>query len=88
MRIPAGGRLIDSLDLRLERGESMVITGPSGTGKTTLTAQPGRVVAGRERQLVTARRTTNETMFVSQLPYVPLGALRAVVSYPASTGRH
>jgi putative ATP-binding cassette transporter len=28
----------------------------------------------------------NETMFLSQLPYVPLGNLRAVVSYPAEEG--
>ena len=25
-------------------------------------------------------------MFLSQMPYVPLGDLRAVVSYPASAG--
>ena len=29
----------------------------------------------------------NETLFLSQLPYVPLGDLRAVVSYPCN-GRH
>jgi putative ATP-binding cassette transporter len=28
----------------------------------------------------------NETMFLSQMPYVPLGDLRAVVSYPAEAG--
>ena len=28
----------------------------------------------------------NETMFLSQLPYVPLGDLRAVVTYPGEEG--
>ena len=36
VRTPAGLQLIDPLDVRLDRGESMVITGASGTGKTTL----------------------------------------------------
>jgi putative ATP-binding cassette transporter len=32
------------------------------------------------------RRPADETMFLSQLPYVPLGDLRSVVSYPAVAG--
>ena len=36
VRTPAGVRLVDPLDVRLDPGESLVITGGSGTGKTTL----------------------------------------------------
>lgn len=85
VRTPSGLQLIEPLDLRLEPGDSLVITGRSGSGKTTLLrslAQLWPFASG------TLRRPGegHETMFLSQLPYVPLGDLRAVVSYPASVG--
>ena len=36
VRTPDGARLVDPLDVRLDPGDSLVITGSSGTGKTTL----------------------------------------------------
>ncbi len=83
VRTPAGIRLIDPLDVRLDPGESLVITGGSGSGKTTLLrslAQLWPFTSG------TLRRPQDDTMFLSQLPYVPLGDLRAAVSYPAEEG--
>ena len=85
VRTPQGTRLIDPLDVRLDPGESLVITGGSGAGKTTLLrslAQLWPFTSG------TLRRPEDDgTMFMSQLPYVPLGDLRAVVSYPGGEGR-
>ncbi len=85
VRTPSGAQLVDPLDLRLEPGEALVITGQSGAGKTTLLrslAQMWPFTSG------TLHRPTegHETMFLSQLPYVPLGDLRTVVSYPADSG--
>jgi putative ATP-binding cassette transporter len=85
VRTPTGARLVGPLDLLLQSGDSMVITGPSGSGKTTLL----RSLAGLwPFTSGTLRRPggDRETMFLSQLPYVPLGDLRAVVSYPAEPG--
>ena len=85
VRTPDGKQLIKPLDVRLERGDSMVITGPSGSGKTTLLrslAQMWPYTSGTLRCPIEG----NQTMFLSQLPYVPLGDLRAVVSYPCEEG--
>jgi putative ATP-binding cassette transporter len=85
VRTPDGDQLIDSLDLHLSEGDALVITGPSGSGKTTLLrslAQLWPYGSGTLR----SPDGPNQTMFLSQLPYLPLGDLRAVVSYPAASG--
>jgi putative ATP-binding cassette transporter len=85
VRNPAGEQLIDDLTLTLAAGEAMIITGKSGTGKTTLLrsmAQLWPYASGTVR----CPQGDNETMFLSQLPYVPLGDLRTVVSYPHQPG--
>src|SRR3954468_14068996 len=83
VRTPQGARLLDPLDVRLDSGESLVITGGSGTGKTTLLrslAQLWPFTSG------TVRCPADGTMFLSQLPYMPLGDLRSVICYPAVAG--
>lgn len=85
VRSPDGDRLIDALDLRLGPGESLLISGPSGIGKTVLLQSLAGLwpfVSGRV-SLPTDRRGA---MFVPQLPYIPVGDLRAVVSYPQEAG--
>jgi vitamin B12/bleomycin/antimicrobial peptide transport system ATP-binding/permease protein len=84
VRAPSGEQLIDPLGVRLSSGEALVVTGRSGAGKTTLLrslAQLWPYASG------TLRRPAgeHETMFLSQLPYVPLGDLRGVVCYPNSS---
>src|SRR3954451_9621431 len=85
VRTPAGVRLIDPIDVRLDAGQSLVISGVSGSGKTTLLrslAQLWPFTSG------TLRRPQDDTMFLSQLPYMPLGNLRRAVSYPDDEGDH
>lgn len=85
VRTPDGFQLIEPLSLRLDPGDSMVIVGRSGSGKTTLLrslAQLWPFTSGMFRR----PGGDNATMFLSQLPYVPLGNFRAVVSYPAAEG--
>jgi vitamin B12/bleomycin/antimicrobial peptide transport system ATP-binding/permease protein len=83
VRTPGGAQLIDPLEVQLASGDALVVTGRSGAGKTTLLrslAQLWPYASG------TLRRPDgdNATMFLSQLPYVPLGDLRGVVCYPNS----
>jgi len=83
VRTPAGDQLIDPLDVQLDRGESLVITGRSGSGKTTLLRSLAELWPYASGTLCRPEGA-NATMFLSQLPYVPLGDLRSVVCYPNS----
>lgn len=85
VRDPAGVQLISDLQLRLDPGESLIITGESGTGKSTLLRSLAELWPYASGSMARPG-DENETMFLSQLPYVPLGDLRAVVSYPHESG--
>jgi len=83
VRTPAGDQLIDPLDVQLDNGDSLVITGRSGAGKTTLLRSLAEMWPYASGTLCRPDGD-NATMFLSQLPYVPLGSLRGVVCYPNS----
>ena len=85
VRTPDGKQLVKPLDLRLEVGDTLVVTGKSGSGKTTLLRSLAELWPFTTGTL-TRPCGPNETMFLSQLPYVPLGDLRAVVTYPNLEG--
>jgi putative ATP-binding cassette transporter len=85
VRTPEGEYLVRALDINLDPGDTLLISGPSGIGKTVLLQSLAGLwpfVSGRVR-LPSGRQ---EAMFVPQLPYLPLGDLRAAVSYPHEEG--
>ncbi|KHO25495.1 multidrug ABC transporter ATP-binding protein [Mycolicibacterium setense] len=86
VRSPDGGLLLHDLDMQLAPGDSLVITGPSGAGKTTLLRSLARLWpygSGTVRY-----PEVGGVMFLSQLPYAPLGDLRTVVCYPSPAGTY
>jgi vitamin B12/bleomycin/antimicrobial peptide transport system ATP-binding/permease protein len=85
VRTPDGLQLINPLDMRLEIGDTLVVKGQSGSGKTTLLRSLAELWPFTSGTL-TRPCGPNETLFLSQMPYVPLGNLRAVVSYPCEVG--
>lgn len=85
VRTPGGDSLVRGLGFRLDPGESLLISGRSGIGKTVLLQSLAGLwpfASGSVR--FPAGRT--DAMFVPQLPYLPLGDLRAVASYPLENG--
>jgi putative ATP-binding cassette transporter len=78
-----GSVLIQEANAEIRPGERVLIVGESGAGKSTLfRAIAGLWPWGRGRIL----RPDASMMFMPQRPYLPLGPLRAAVTYPAAPG--
>jgi putative ATP-binding cassette transporter len=78
MSLPDGTRLLDGANLTLTAGHSLVITGRTGSGKSTLF----RVLAGIWPFGHGSVEIPPRSFFLPQRPYIPLGTLRHVVTYP------
>ncbi|HEX3991169.1 MAG TPA: ABC transporter ATP-binding protein/permease [Acetobacteraceae bacterium] len=78
MTLPDGTKLLEGVDLKLTPGHSIVITGRSGSGKTTLF----RVLSGIWPFGSGYVQIPPNSFFLPQRPYVPLGTLRHVITYP------
>lgn len=77
--LPDGRALLDRLTLRIEPGEHLLISGPTGAGKSTLI----RAIAGIwPFGQGTVRMPAGRTLFVPQRPYLPNGALIDSLAFP------
>ena len=81
LALPDGRALLTGADLELPSGRSTVVSGRSGTGKSTLF----RAIAGIwPFGSGTVERPSGKVLFLPQRPYIPLGTLRHAVAYPRS----
>jgi vitamin B12/bleomycin/antimicrobial peptide transport system ATP-binding/permease protein len=81
VRTPAHVPLVTDLNLELPPAASLLIRGPSGIGKTTLL----RAMAGLWPYVEgTIARPDQQSLFLPQKPYLPLGTLRSSVYYPGT----
>jgi vitamin B12/bleomycin/antimicrobial peptide transport system ATP-binding/permease protein len=77
-----GSILIEDATAEIKPGERVLIMGESGAGKSTLfRAISGLWPWGAGRIRIPPQE---EMMFLPQRPYLPLGTLRAALSYPAA----
>ena len=79
--LPNGKSLIEEDAYRFLRGESVVISGRSGLGKSTLFRAIAGIWPFGEGKIA---RPQGRYLFLPQRPYLPLGSLRHIVTYPAA----
>lgn len=78
---PRGTPIVAHASLAVAPGERWLVTGPSGSGKSTLfRALAGVWPYGSGR----VEQPPDGVLFLPQKPYLPIGTLRATVSFPAA----
>ncbi len=86
LKLPDGRHIVDIKHLELANGQSVAVSGPSGAGKSTLfRAIAGIWPYGAGR--ISGPKGTH-VMVVPPKQYIPIGTLRAAVTYPAVAGTY
>ena len=86
---PGARPLVSGLSFSVRPGDSLLIVGPSGAGKTSILRAAaglwttGRGEIARAGEAVAAGRGGGDVFFVPQKPYVVLGTLRDQLLYPS-----
>jgi len=79
LTLPDGRKLLNNASLALPPGEKITITGPSGTGKSTLFRAIAGIWPFGEGSITPP---SGSLLFLPQKPYFPLGSLKRSLAYP------
>jgi putative ATP-binding cassette transporter len=80
---PSGSTMLQEKQVRIKRGERVLIVGESGTGKTLLfRALAGLWPWGSGK---VTHPSDEEILYIPRTPYLPPGTLREVLAYPKPT---
>ena len=83
IRLPGGRALVENAEFEIVKGTNTLVTGKSGSGKSTLfRALSGLWIWGKGD----IARPDGKVLFLPQRIYLPIGTLRAAVSYPNEKG--
>jgi len=83
MDLADGRHLLTDADMTVEPGQRVMLSGRSGSGKSTLLRAMGDLwPAGHGSIRLPAARY----LFLPQKPYLPIGTLKAALSYPQDDG--
>jgi putative ATP-binding cassette transporter len=84
VNLPTGAPLVKAQDIAFPAAEAVLVTGPTGSGKTTLF----RAIAGiwPFGAGTVTEPTGAHVVMLPQRPYFPVGSLEAAVTYPAVPG--
>ena len=84
LQLPDGKTLLSGVSLRAEPGDHVLLTGPSGSGKSSLF----RMFSGIWPFSSGVTQLPANAMFIPQRPYFPDGLLRDALAYPEPASKY
>jgi putative ATP-binding cassette transporter len=84
LELPDGRPLIANVNLSILPGDTVLLGGSSGSGKSTLVRAIAGIWPFGRGEILSVPDA--RLLFLPQKPYLPIGTLRAVVSYPTPPG--
>jgi putative ATP-binding cassette transporter len=78
--LPDGREIVHGASVRLAANEPVAVTGPSGSGKSSLFRAISGIWPYAEGAITVPRGA--KILLLPQRPYIPIGTLRAAVTYP------
>jgi len=83
---PDGKILFNDLNLQTEPGQNLLISGPSGTGKSSILRTICGLWPAQQGDITLPVKPNGGLFFLPQKPYLTLGTLREQFTYPKSFG--
>lgn len=84
LALPDGRVILPRAELSVQSGQRVLISGPTGSGKSTLFRALAGIWPFGSGQIQVPR--TARVLFLPQRPYMPVASLREAVTYPAPGG--
>jgi putative ATP-binding cassette transporter len=84
LALPDGRTIVSDTSFALQPGERVLITGPTGVGKSTLFRAVAGIWPYGEGEIQVPARA--RVLFLPQRPYLPIASIRDTVTYPSPQG--
>lgn len=88
LSLPNGQRLLQGEGLALRPGDSVLLQGASGSGKSSLFRTLAGIWPYAQGRIALPAGFEQDAMFLPQRPYFPTGRLRDALAYPAAAERY
>ena len=88
LKLPQGAPLLAPMSLQVAAGDTVMLDGPSGSGKSSVFRGFAGIWPFMQGRIERAADFDHSAMFLPQRPYLPAGSLREALAYPGDAAMY